>query len=820
MSTMFTVESKSMLAKLLAKEKLEIRHRDVKTARFNLQTRTLTVPVWKDMDGDLYDLLIGHEIGHALFTPMEGWHDSIIHAGSSELRKPAVQAAYKNFLNVVEDARIEKHLKRAYPGLRKPMVNGYKELLKRDFFGLSAVSNYNDLYLIDKLNLATKCGTMLGIRFTAEEVPFYNKILAVETWEETIQLANELFEYSKQEQLDGQLRLAKLAEHLKEAYREFGGDDEEADEGGVSEFDWSGGSFDGAPRDASAYGREDEDEDDDYGYEEDVDEGGEEDESEDSPFSKPENAWSNKSHVRGDSPEPQDEEEFDEDKPRPVAESGRGAAPQVGKEAGDFIPAASTDMSFRNAEQRLVETDKVDTIYVNIPTVNVKDAVAPASVVNEGLKKAFWHKRELGYELLAEFKKKNGDYISLLAKEFEMKKAAKQYAKAKISDSGDIDINKLASYRTEDDIFRKTITLYKGKSHGLVLILDKSGSMSAHIEGAMEQIMVMAFFCRKVNIPFAAYSFTDNSGRSARHDFPNRSHVTNNPLQPFSEGPNDLIMGECALREMFNSKMNAGDFTQAIMNHMMLVKSLTSWSDVGRAPDHETMGGTPLNEALIILRDVIRNFKATYRLDLVNAIVVHDGDSNGNASAFKEDYDPKAEYSSGSRYYFDIVRNRVTLIDTRDNLQVSVPRHGRGMTIALMKWLQMTANCGVFGFYITGKSRNDVRYALEKLYQNKDGIKMTYRGNSAEQLVLVDKLVENVVTDKFLESYTDGYTRFYFIPGSKGLKITEDVLPTIAQGRSWTPGRLLTAFKKVSKKRSVSRVLVTRFIGLIAAERV
>ncbi len=49
-----------------------------------------------------------------------------------------------------------------------------------------------------------------------------------------------------------------------------------------------------------------------------------------------------------------------------------------------------------------------------------------------------------------EFKSKNERYVSLLAKEFEMKKAARAYAKAKVSNTGDIDISKLYKYQVED----------------------------------------------------------------------------------------------------------------------------------------------------------------------------------------------------------------------------------------------------------------------------------------------------------------------------------------------------------------------------------
>ena len=66
----------------------------------------------------VYDLLVGHEVGHALFTPDEDW--------IQQVKVPP------QFVNVVEDARIEKLMKRKYAGLAKTFFNGYKELNEED----------------------------------------------------------------------------------------------------------------------------------------------------------------------------------------------------------------------------------------------------------------------------------------------------------------------------------------------------------------------------------------------------------------------------------------------------------------------------------------------------------------------------------------------------------------------------------------------------------------------------------------------------------------------------------------------------------------
>ena len=47
------------------------------------------------------------------------------------------------------------------------------------------------------------------------------------------------------------------------------------------------------------------------------------------------------------------------------------------------------------------------------------------------------------------------------------------------------------------------------KNHGLVFILDWSGSMSSIMKDTIKQLYNLIWFCRKVQIPFDVYAFTN-----------------------------------------------------------------------------------------------------------------------------------------------------------------------------------------------------------------------------------------------------------------------------------------------------------------------
>ena len=70
-------EIKSQLAKLLATEDLIVEHKNVDTAQFNVHTRVLILPRWEKASNNVYDALVAHEVGHALYTPDREWYKEI-----------------------------------------------------------------------------------------------------------------------------------------------------------------------------------------------------------------------------------------------------------------------------------------------------------------------------------------------------------------------------------------------------------------------------------------------------------------------------------------------------------------------------------------------------------------------------------------------------------------------------------------------------------------------------------------------------------------------------------------------------------------------
>src|SRR6056300_1987410 len=178
------INVKNQLAKLIASENITVRHNNVKTASFDTKQRILTLPIFKQQNGDVTDMLIAHECAHALWTPSESFSG----IESNELR---------SYVNVLEDTRIDKLIQKKYPGCVRNYENGYKILDKRNFFGIIGKDVNKDLMLIDKINLRSKSQNTIGFNFNEEESDWISKVDGLKSFKDVIALAKEMLAWQK-----------------------------------------------------------------------------------------------------------------------------------------------------------------------------------------------------------------------------------------------------------------------------------------------------------------------------------------------------------------------------------------------------------------------------------------------------------------------------------------------------------------------------------------------------------------------------------------------------------------------------------------------
>ena len=570
-------EVKGQLAKLLATEDLIVESKKVDTASFNVHTRVLTLPMWDKASNNVYDALVGHEVGHALFTPDNDWY--------KEMDIPA------GIVNVVEDARIEKMMKRKYAGLSKTFYTGYHELSDSDFFQIAG-RDLDTFNFADRVNLYFKIGNYNDIPFKNDrEKELLSMVGSTETFDDVLQVSKLLHEYCKGEIEDMKKELEQMREEEAKMFSEM-----------------DGGSFGGSSDEDS-----DQEINNDTEYQTVDGESG--DESED------ENQSSSNISI---SQIPSEELDAAIQK----IENGEGGI--------DVSSATAFDRSIQN----LNRSDSVQNEYFELPKVStdhiiIDNAQIHRNIVNEWndqIQKKETNKytdsncdiaqltrdsmNEAGKEF-KDFKKSAQKEVNYLVKEFEMKKSASAYARAATSRTGILDTTKLHTFRYNEDLFKKVTTLPDGKNHGLVFILDWSGSMNSVMLDTIKQLYNLIWFCRKIQIPFEVYAFTNC--------YPNPNYQASYEVK---EGVAQLD-DNFSLMNLLTHKVNSKTLESQMENIYLVAKAVSwSYSNYYNVPLGMGLSGTPLNETLVCLHDILPQFKKENKVEKVQCVILTDGEAH------------------------------------------------------------------------------------------------------------------------------------------------------------------------------------------------
>jgi hypothetical protein len=552
-------EIKSHLARLLATEDLVVEHKKVETACFNVHTRVLTLPMWERASNTVYDLLVGHEVGHALYTPDEDW-----------LKEHKIPP---QFVNVVEDARIEKLMKRRYAGLAKTFYAGYKELADDDFFqiGDDKLETYN---LADRANLWFKIGNFADVPIErGEETEIINLIADAETFADALIAAEELYKYCKRKQ-DEETKI-NLDSHENPTSGSGGSNSDDSDENESNETEGEG-------------------------------EQSESDGSEDSASDK--------------GPQKQQPQ-------------------QSGMEGAEKTePEVKTMDSLDEALKKLVSNDGYENVYLELPQLDLKKIVVPNDEIHSRCREQwdeFLERTEYTHEhtfgnidgKFIEFKRSAQKEVNYLVKEFECRKAADSYARASTSKTGVLDCSKLHTYKFNEDLFKKVTTLADGKNHGLVFVLDWSGSMANVMLDTVKQLFNLVWFCKKVSIPFEVYAFT-NEYPIASYDEDGKASLRQCAYTP-KDGHIQVIEW-FSMMNLLTSKVNSKTLEEQMKNIFRLACSFnSSYYCHFQVPGGLGLSGTPLNEALISLHQILPKFQKENKLQKVQCVVLTDGEGVG-----------------------------------------------------------------------------------------------------------------------------------------------------------------------------------------------
>ena len=722
-------------ARLLATENLSVVRAKAITASFDIKSRVLTLPLWKDMTPEIEDMLIGHEVGHALYT------------GEAYMTPIMENPKLKSYMNVLEDVRIEKMMKRKYPGIRKRMNEGYKQLNERDFFGVKSIQDFNELLLIDRINLYFKVGFDCGVKFSPEEKAFINRAERTETMDDIIQLAQDIYAYSKEQAEERRKQRMEAGEDVEES-------DEDLDDPITGDFDID--DFD------------DFDEDEDAGEEK-----------------------QKKSHKSGSNKENDDQSEnHDEDL------------------------EAKTDRAFQKRLEELADDSteyfywKFDTHYYEDPVVGYKTILKETKTVSEwngddtNDYKTRYMNEEERKQFFASFTKEFEQFkidsmrtVNYLVKEFEMKKSAQLYKRAQVSKVGSLDMRKVWAYKLQEDLFKRVTTLPQGKNHGMVMLLDWSGSMDTVLQDTLKQVINLAMFCQRIQVPYRVFAFTTDYQKDLSYE---ERLARDKKIREFTAqlGERKDVLSNVRgfhLLEFFNNKMSSVEFTE--MSRRLLDYRFR-WNG------GYSTSGTPLNQALAWCYLNLGDFIKKNNIEKTTFITLTDGEGGqltGMGRGRHHLDEVRNEYIDG-KYVRTKLRHFIKDEVTQKTYEIK-PNSG-SQTEMILRMIKDRYNVSTVGFYICRNHRRDLYSVIKANIPE-------YNGNTD---VLIDAWRKQFRDNDFASIKNTGRDELFLIPQT-ATAIQEGELEVKADAKAASIARNFSKYLNVKK---TSRVLLNRFVALVA----
>jgi hypothetical protein len=485
--------------------------------------------------------------------------------------------------------------------------------------------------------------------------------------------------------------------------------------------------------------------------------------------------------------------------------TGRGGSSGV----TDDMIQSETDNTFRQKEENLYQQGKTkEMVYSNVPKIlfdkvfiGHKDLIKSIEKHNTAtsFNAEFFNQAKM-LENFNKFRIESNKVVSYLVKEFEMRKNAEQQSRAKVSKTGELNLSKIHEYKFTDDIFARMTKVPNGKSHGLVMFLDWSGSMVDHINPTVKQLLNLVMFCKKVNIPFEVYAFSSYSKNTITKQLD--SNFVDEYVPVTTPKVGDINVNPFSLLNILSHKMSSNEFTK--MASYLLDYGIGRRGTCSNMEPSEIMqlSGTPLNEAIMAAFEIIPQFKSDNKLEIVNTVFLTDGEGSSLHGCI-DDIDKLTGRILGVRNIDSNYRKRSFLRDPITKASVEIEEasgytsYSSKQTTALLRLLKQRTNCNLIGFYVA-KVR-DVRQALQ-LYTPKE------KQNNID--------IEIVKFRKTNFTYLDnvGYDEYYFLRSDK---IDTDDEEEFEVTNTSTRG-LVNAFSKYTGGRISNRIVLNRFINLIA----
>ena len=511
-----------------------------------------------------------------------------------------------------------------------------------------------------------------------------------------------------------------------------------------------------------------------------------------------------KTNGNGDSvPDPNGEPEESDLPGDEIIDLDRGLTNKKGEE---FVATTLTITPYDNYLDQIITTKNILAAYDKRVSLNGTDG--------------YYGQHPLDLTGYRAFVKQSDAFVRQLVAQFERKKAADEIRRERPKQTGMLNLDRLHQYRTHDDIFLSKIIKQDGKNHGIVFMLDLSGSMGQVIGDCFLQVLQLVWFCEKAKIPFEVFGFTDGGwigddqawkdeqaawtadGRKGDFVFSKSPRLLNGK-------PNSIIPYGGKLYTLASSRDSAPD------RERLLAYLYESYVTKTRNRVVQ-LSGTPTVEAVALASQFMARWITDNDIQIPTIMVVTDGEPNGVHVGF----------DSKEHIPYLVVKNQLLTVNNeilgtvhRVDTTVAANQNLSNVLIGTMlDSLKEKFNARRVGMYVGPNG------FTEHLFQHFCITAQEWSSmEDSKRWEILNNMANSERFKAAREAYRDGalllpegrypgYDAYFLIRTPKIVNDEE----AIAESGTFT--KIKNTFVKTMGKRAGSRVFLTRYVDIVAGQ--
>ena len=284
------------------------------------------------------------------------------------------------------------------------------------------------------------------------------------------------------------------------------------------------------------------------------------------------------------------------------------------------------------------ETVTIDNLTIS-PLADLGKAIFTTDMMRTKYERIYnQYGRNIDLDAYRKYVKESDAFVRQLVAQFERRKAADEIRRERPKQTGMLNLDRLHQYRTHDDIFLSKIIKQDGKNHGIMFLIDFSGSMGSTIGNCIHQVLQLVWFCEKAKIPFEVYGFTNlgHWGLEAQIEEERKAYMEANPDDTWGNGfrsptanlvavnpkSKSIHYGDARLINLASSRDSAADRERLLA---CLWEQYCAGTGVSCIP----FGGTPTVESVGIVSQVMKKWVEANNIQIPTLMIVTDGQPGG-----------------------------------------------------------------------------------------------------------------------------------------------------------------------------------------------